>query len=250
MNKLLIDTLEYVGGVALLFWRVVKLIVRGRVYGELLLQQMVLLGVNSIPISIVVMGFIGSVFTYMLAGELSKHGAANMTGGLLLLIMLREAIPMFTTIVLAGKVGAAITSEIGTMKISEQLDALKALSTDPDWYLTLPRTLAAIFMMPVVAVFGAYSAWFAGFITANQQADMTYSLFTGQVRVLVDEKDYVMCIIKCVIFSSMMVLTACYYGYRAQGGASGVGRAVTTGVVVNTFLIFVLDLLLTMLMTG
>ncbi|MCC7479377.1 ABC transporter permease [bacterium] len=250
MGKLLVDSLEYIGGVTLLLWRIIKLIFRGRVYGELLLQQMVLLGVNSIPIAIVVMAFIGSVFTYMLAGELSKHGAANMTGGLLLLIMLREAIPMFTTIVLAGKVGASITSEIGTMKISEQLDALRALSTDPDWYLTLPRTLAAVLMMPVVAVFGGYSAWFAGYITAKQQTGMSYTLFTGQVRLLVDEKDYVMCLIKCVVFSAMLVLTACYYGFQARGGASGVGKVVTTSVVVNIFLLFVIDLILTMIMTG
>lgn len=250
VRGLLIDTLEYVGGISLLLWRVIKLIFRGRLSAELLLAQMVQLGVNSIPIAIVVMAFIGSVFTYMLAGELSKHGAGNMTGGLLLLIMLREAIPMFTTIVLAGKVGAAITSEIGTMKISEQLDALRALSTDPDWYLTMPRMLATMIMMPVVAVFGGYASWYAGYITANQRADMSYTLFTSQVRLLVSTKDYNMCIVKCVVFSVLMVLTACYYGFQVRGGASGVGRAVTSGVVVNIFLLFVVDLLLTMLMSG
>jgi phospholipid/cholesterol/gamma-HCH transport system permease protein len=217
----------------------------GRVYGPLLFDQMVMLGVNSIPITMLVMCFAGSVYTYMLADELNERGMGSYTGSFLMLILLREFVPMFTAIVLSGKVGAAITSEIGTMKISEQLDALKALSTDPDWYLTLPRVLGAFLMMPVIAVFGGYAGWYAGAFTAQQSAGINYANFRSNIKIFVDPGDFMMCLSKSLIYGAVLVITACYFGYRAEGGASGVGRAVTSSVVTNILLLFVLDLIIT-----
>jgi len=247
--KYLQGMLEFIGGVTILTGNVLRLLLRGRLNFSLLVQQMAVLGVNSIPISVLVLCFASAVFTYIIAGELVERGAAHWTGGLLMIVLLREFIPVFTGIALAGKIGAPITSEIGTMKISEQIDALKALSTDPDWYLTLPRVLAGIIMMPVVAVFSGYAGWFAGYLTAHRETDISYLMFKSSVSTLVDVSDYVMCVVKCVVFSAVIVLTACDMGFRAEGGAAGVGRAVTNGVVVNIVLLFVFDLLLTMVMT-
>ncbi len=134
------------------------------------------------------------------------------------------------------------------MKISEQLDALKALSTDPDWYLTTPRVLAAILMTPVVAIFAGYGGWYAGYWMARATTDMSYATFRSQVTVLVDYHDFMIGFVKCMVFGMVLVLTACYYGYRAHGGAAGVGRAVTESVTMNIILIFALDLLVTALM--
>lgn len=247
--KYLQGMLEFIGGVTILTGNVLRLLLRGRLNFSLLVQQMAVLGVNSIPISVLVLCFASAVFTYIIAGELAERGAAHWMGGLLMIVLLREFIPVFTGIALAGKIGAPITSEIGTMQISEQIDALKALSTDPDWYLTLPRVLAGMIMMPLVAVFSGYGGWFAGYLTAHKQAGVSYLVFKSGVSGLVDNSDYVMCVVKCVVFSAVIVLTACYMGFRAEGGAAGVGRAVTNGVVVNIVLLFVFDLLLTMVMT-
>jgi len=237
--------LEFVGGVVILGWRLIKLLFTARLNASLLLNQMVLLGVNSIPIATLVMCFAGSVYTFVLAGELSKRNAENLVGGLLLLILLKELIPVFTAIVLSAKIGAPITSEIGTMKISEQLDALRALSTDQDWYLTLPRVLAGVLMIPLVAVFAGYGGWYAGYLTGHLQTDLQYHSFITGAKNMVRTPDFVECLVKCVVFAFVIVLTACYYGYKAEGGAAGVGKAVTRGVVINILLIFILDLFLT-----
>ena len=239
-------SLEFIGGITLLAWRVFRLVMRGRLSATLLLQQMVALGVNSIPITMLVLGFGGAVFAYVLADEMYDRGAGALVGGMLLLMLMREIIPLFGGTVLAGKIGASITSEIGTMKISEQIDALKALSTDPDWYLTAPRVLACVCMTPVINVFAGYAGWFCGYFVAHQATGMPYASFTSSVQLLVDWKDVVQCMIKSLVFGVTIVLTACYYGFRASGGAAGVGRAVTTSVVINILLLYILDLLLTM----
>lgn len=246
--KVIYAVCDFIGGIALLAWRVFRLVARGKVNFSLLLQQMLLLGYNSIFIAILVLSFVGAVFTFALADELANRGAGNLVGGMLLLIMLRELLPLVTGVVLAGKIGASITSEIGTMKISEQLDALKALSTDPDWFITLPRVLAGILMTPVIAIFAGYGCWYAGYWMANTTTGMAYSTFRSQVTVLVEYHDFLIGFVKCMVFGMVLVLTACLYGYRARGGAAGVGKAVTESVTMNIVLIFALDLLLTAMM--
>ncbi|MCB1216637.1 MAG: ABC transporter permease [bacterium] len=246
--RVITSALETIGGITILSGRVARMMLRGGINLRLLLEQMVLLGVNSIPIAVIVLSFAGAVFTFVLAEELASRGAGSLVGGLQLLVFLQEMIPVFSGIVMAGKIGAAITSEIGTMKISEQLDALRALSTDPDWYLTVPRVLAGIIMMPVVAVFAGYGSWFAGYAMAHNQIGLRYSQFASAVDSLVSMHDFRMCFVKCMIFGATIVLVSCHSGYVAQGGAAGVGKAVTNGVVLNIVLIFLLDLLVTMVM--
>jgi phospholipid/cholesterol/gamma-HCH transport system permease protein len=241
-------TLEFIGGITLLAGRVLKLILSGRLSWALTLRQMVLLGIHSIPITSLVLGFGGAVFAYVLADEMHDRGAGGIVGGMLLLMLLREIIPLFAGTVQAGKIGAAITSEIGTMKISEQIDALRALSTDPDWYLTAPRVLATVVMAPVINIFAGYAGWYCGYFVAHQSTGMSYDTFTSSVQMLVSWRDVAQCLIKSVIFGATIVLTACYYGYRARGGAAGVGRAVTMSVVINILLLYILDLMLTIVM--
>ncbi|MCB1187601.1 ABC transporter permease [bacterium] len=246
--RVITRALETVGGITILSLRVLRMMLRGGVNPRLLLEQMVSLGVNSIPIATIVLSFAGAVFTFVLSDQLAKRGAASLVGGLQLLVFLQELIPVFAGIVLAGKIGASITSEIGTMKISEQLDALRALSTDPDWYLTVPRVLAGILMTPIVAVFAGYGSWYAGYAMAHNQIGLRYTQYASGVESLVSMHDFRMCFVKCMIFGATIVLVACHSGYMAKGGAAGVGKSVTNGVVLNIVLIFLLDLLITMVM--
>lgn len=243
-----VATLDFIGSLSLLAWRVLKLALRGRIHFGLVAQQMVLLGINSIPIAMMVMGFAGATFCYVLVYEIGKYGQSGLIGGLLLATLLRELLPAFTAIVLAGRSGAAITSELGSMKISEQLDALRALSTDPDWYLTLPRVIAGVLMMPLVNVFAGYAAWYAGWWVANQRVGMSYATFAASVPQMVSNKYFQICIVKSIVFSIIIVLVACHYGYQARGGAAGVGKVVTRSVVMNIVMIFALDLLITAVM--
>jgi phospholipid/cholesterol/gamma-HCH transport system permease protein len=237
--------LEFVGGVTILAGHVLRLLFAGRANFQLVFQQMVRLGINSIPITGVVMSFTGSVFTLVLSKQLERRGAESLTGGLLLLMLVTELIPIFVTLVLIGKVGAAVTSELGTMKISQQLDALRALATDPDWYLTGPRVFATILMVPVISVYAGYAAWFAGYLTAHRAIGQSYSQFSSHIGTSVTLGDFGFGILKSFVYAAAMILTACYFGYRAHGGASGVGEMVTRGVVVNILALFVLDLIIT-----
>ena len=221
-----------------------RLIVRGRVNYRLLVIQMAQLGVNSIPISCLVMAFVGASLTYILAGEFVKRGAGWAVGAMLLLVLLREMIPVLTSVVMAGFVGASITSEIGSMEITEQIDALKALSTDPDWYLTLPRMLGVVLMMPIIGAFAGYAAFFSGYLMAHTRTGLNYPLFMFAVPKFVEFSDYRACLIKLVIFGATVALVGCYYGFNTKGGAAGVGRAVTASVVTSIVLIFALDLIL------
>jgi len=246
--RYLTAVLDFIGGVTILGGRVLRLLFRGRINTGLLVQQMAVLGVNSIPIAVIVLGFVGAVFSWTIAKELEERGGANLVGGIVMVMLLREFIPVFTGITLAGKIGASITSEIGSMRITEQIDALKALSTDPDWYLTLPRMLAGMLMMPVIAVFSGYGSWYAGYYAAHMRVGVSYRMFESGVSSLVEFNDYLVCFVKCVVFSMVIVLTACYMGYRAEGGAAGVGRAVTNSVVVNIVLLLAFDMLLTVLL--
>lgn len=243
-----VATLDFIGSLWLLAWRVLRLASRGRIHFGLVAQQMVVLAINAIPIAMLVMGFAGATFCYVLVYEIGKYGQAGLIGGLLLATLLRELLPAFTAIVLAGRSGAAITSEIGSMKITEQLDALRALSTDPDWYLTLPRVLAGVLMMPLVNVFAGYAAWYAGWWVANNRVGMSYASFAASVPNMVSAKYFQICIVKSIVFSVIIVLVACQYGYLAKGGAAGVGKVVTRSVVANIVLIFAVDLLITAVM--
>lgn len=243
--RYLIGALELIGGITLLAGRVLSFMLRGKLNAALVFKQMVLLGVNSIPITMLVLAFGGAVFSYVMADEMYQRGAGGLVGGMLLMMLLREIIPLFSGTVLAGRIGASITSEIGTMQISEQMDALRALSTDPDWYLTAPRVVAGVIMTPIIAAFAGYAGWYAGYFIAHESTGMQYASFVSSVRLLVDWKDIVQCAVKCIVFGATIVLVACYYGYKARGGAAGVGKVVTLSVVINILMIYVLDLALT-----
>jgi len=234
----------FFGGISILFARVVYYIVRGRASAGLTVSQMAILGIASIPIVCLVLGFVGASITFIIAEEMASRGFKAFIGGLVLLTLLREMIPVLTGVVLAGKVGASITSEIGAMKISEQIDALKALSTDPDWFLTIPRVLALIIMAPIVGTFAGYSGFYAGYIMAHEQVNLQFIAYTSQIPTFIEPSDFRACFVKTIIFGAVVALVACYHGFGVERGAAGVGKAVTLSVTNSIVLIFALDLIL------
>lgn len=234
----------FFGGLFILLAKVASYVARGRANIGLTISQMAIQGISSVPIACVVLAFVGASITYILASEMAARGLQTYVGGLVLLVLLREMIPVLTGVVLAGKVGASIASEIGSMKISEQIDALKALSTDPDWFLTIPRVLAMVLMAPVVAVFAGYAGFYAGYLMAFEQVQMQYITYIAEIPSFVDLNDFRACFIKVLIFGATVALVACYHGFNADRGAAGVGKAVTLSVTNSIILIFGLDLLL------
>ncbi len=240
----LTDIFALIGAVALLLVRCSARIATLRVNPALLIRQMALLGVDTIPIAALVQSFVGASLSYVMARELAERGAQLLLPGSILLIELRELLPVLTAVVFAGKVGASITAEIGAMRVTEQIDALRTLHVDPDWYLTIPRLLAALIMMPVVAVFAGYAGYYSAWFMAKAQIGMSLSTFVQYSGLFVDVWDYYASLIKLLVFASTVTLVAVVYGYRSTGGAAGVGRAVTASVTTSIVLIFALDLIL------
>lgn len=236
--------LEFVGEMLIYFARTLWYFVTGKLNYFLTSRQMSALGVNSIPLGMLVLGFVGATISYLLAEELGKRGASAYVGGILLVAMLRELIPLLTGVVLAGKAGAAITSEIGSMRITSQIEALRALSTDPHWFLTAPRVFALLVMAPVVGVFGGFAGFYAGYFMAHHKIGLSYVSFTANLGRLVTTGDFLGCGLKLLIFGAVVAIVGCFMGYQVKRGAEDVGRAVTNSVVLSIVLIFGLDLLL------
>jgi len=236
--------LAFFGGIFMLLGKVISYIIRGRANFHLTISQMSILGISSIPIVCLVLAFVGASITYIIAEEMAARGFKTFVGGLVLLILLREMIPVLTGVVIAGKIGASITSEIGAMKITEQLDALKALSTDPDWFLTIPRVLGMVLMAPVVAAFAGYAGFFAGYLMSYEQIQLQYITYIAEIPTFVDFGDYWACLVKTLVFGATVGLVSCYHGFTVERGAAGVGKAVTNSVTNSIVLIFGLDLLL------
>ncbi len=235
---------DFLGAVVVYTARTLTYLFTGRLSWRLVARQMEFLGVNTIPLAMMVCAFVGATMSYLLAEELGKRGAANYTGGFLLVALLREFIPVLSGVVMAGKAGSAITSEIGSMKITSQIEALRALSTDPHWFLTAPRIIALLVMLPVVGVFSGFAGFYAGFAMANAKIGISYASYSLYINSFVVANDFFACFIKCLVFGIVVAAVGCYMGYRVEGGAAGVGREVTNSVVVSIVMIFGLDLLL------
>lgn len=239
-----LDALDYTGGLALYLWRTFYFLITGRLNLNLTLRQMNFLGINSIPLAVLVLCFVGATVSYLLAEELGKRGASAYVGGFLLVAILRELLPVLTGIVLAGKAGAAITSEIGSMKITSQIDALEALSTDPHWFLTAPRVFALVVTTPVVGVFSGFAGFYTGYFMAHRKIGIPMATFVSNLDRFVSERDFFACLVKLILFGAVVAVTGCYMGYRVEGSAESLGRCVTLSVVLAIVLIFGLDLLL------
>ena len=163
----MIKLLERIGEVARLIFETIYYIIRGDVEVRSTAKQMVELGVRSIPLVLVINGFTGMVFSLQVAQELKSFGAESLIGQLLGLAIIRELGAVLTGVVVAGRAGSAIAAEIGTMKVTEQIDALKALATSPVQYLVAPRFLACMIMVPALTVFAHLIGMFGGYVVAS-----------------------------------------------------------------------------------
>ena len=242
--RYVLNTADFIGSFVLYIYRIFSFIVSFRLSSSLTLKQFEFLGTNSIPLAVLVLSFVGATVSYLLAEELGKRGAGAYVGGFLLVGLLRELLPILTGIVLAGKAGAAITSEIGTMKITSQIEAMESLSTDPHWFLTAPRVVALTLASTIVGVFAGFAGFYSGYLMAYQKLGISFATFTAHLDRFVSARDFFACLVKLVLFGLVVAFVGCYLGYKVEGGASGVGKAVTYSVVLSIALIFALDLLL------
>lgn len=210
-------------------------------WGRLLVVQMARLGVDSLPIALFIAAFTGIVLSlqasYTFTGAIPEYFVGVLVGKTIIL----ELGPVLTGLALAGRVGANIAAEIGTMRVTEQVDALETLGYNPIAYLALPRILAGLFMFPVIVAFADAIGILGGWITALNLLEMSTPQFVRGLRLFFVPFDIQYSLIKAASFGLAVTSIGCYFGFQTAGGAEAVGRSTTQAVVVGSMLILVLD---------
>ncbi len=230
----------------LLSGRALKNIVRRPHYGDDIILQMDTIGVGSLPIVVLIGFFSGAVMALQMSRALAQYGQIGRTGQLVSLTLVRELGPVLTAIMVAGRNSTGIASELGSMKVTEQIDAMRALGTDPVQKLVTPRLIATATMLPLLTVIADFVGMFGGFIVARFFLGLlTRQYWMSVWRGLEWYVDVTQGLVKPFVFGFVVSLVGCFYGLRTTGGTQGVGRSTTQAMVVATVLIFVIDLLLT-----
>ncbi|MBZ8181865.1 MlaE family lipid ABC transporter permease subunit [Oscillatoria salina] len=203
------------------------------------LEQMAVVGPDSVAIALITASFVGMVFTIQVAREFLYFGAGTAVGGVLALSLSRELAPVLTAVVIAGRVGSAFAAEIGTMRVTEQIDALYTLKTDPIDYLVIPRFLACCLMLPILTVLSLITGLTGGMLIAKFLYDIPYSVFLDSVRNFSSASDLLSAMFKSLIFGGLIATIGCNWGLTTTGGAKGVGESTTTAVVTSLLAIFI-----------
>lgn len=240
--------LEEVGNFALLAVEVLGATVRPPFRGKLLLQQLEFIGVGSLFIVLLTGAFSGAVFTLESVYAFSKFNMESMVGATVTLAMTREISPVLTSLMVTGRACSAMATELGTMRVTEQIDALKSMAVNPVQYLIVPRFLAALVMFPVLAMLFDLIAVFGSYLVGVSMWGIDPGNFVQRIRWMVEGHDVTSGLIKASVFGGFVTLVACFKGYWAEGGARGVGNATTQAVVIGSVSIMVLDYFLTVLM--
>lgn len=203
------------------------------------IRQAAICGVESLPVTMVVALFSGFLLALSTGLELQKYGQAAVVGSLLAVVMTREFGPFMTGLICAANVGSSLAAEIGTMKVSEEIDALEVMSVDPARYLVLPRVLAMTVMCPVLTVFSNIVGILGGGIIANAQLNVTWRLYLLNVEEALSLKDIYTGLFKATLFGLIISTVGCSQGLRATGGAIGVGLATRRSVIISFVLIII-----------
>jgi len=242
--------LSFLGGISILFWRSASLIARGAVDLRETIAQMSIIGVSSVPIVVVTVAFSGMVLAFYSAMTLGPMGlAGTLVGGGVCRSIVQEIGPVLSAVVVAARAGSAMASEIGSMKVTEQIDAMRALAVDPVEYLVVPRLLASIAMLPVVTILADVIGTGGGYLVATHNG-ISGGQFLSSVRMWVDIDIVLRGLIKTIVFGAMIAIVGCYEGLRTKGGATGVGRATTRAVVISIILVYVANYFLAILLFG
>jgi phospholipid/cholesterol/gamma-HCH transport system permease protein len=245
-----IGILEYAGGVATLSFDALSYLGRFRIRFAETISQAYLLGVQSTTIVLLTSLFTGLVIAFESAQQATNYGVSSLVGGAVTYTTARELGPMLSAVVVAGRAGAAMAAELGSMVVTEQVEALEALGLSPVQQLVVPRLLAMIVMMPLLTILGDVIAILGGMWLARASAGISYDTFIQSARAYTPFDDFLKGMIKAVVFGIIIVIISCYQGLATRGGAAGVGKSTTAAVVTSIILIFATNFILSYLLFG
>ena len=245
MNGVIGLALGHVGSISLLFSQTVRETVRRRPEWAVVLDQMHQLGVRSLAIATVTALFTGMVLALQTSYSLAAYGAKLFVGDIVALSLVRELGPVLTALMVGGRVGAGITAEIGSMKVTEQIDAIRAMAANPVRKLVVPKVLAIAIMLPVLVVFADFVGIMGGLLMAVFTLHQPAAFYMQHVVQALSVQDVLSGVGKSIFFALFISLIACHSGLSAEGGADGVGRATTQTVVAASLAVLVSDFFLT-----
>jgi len=240
--------IEGFGSALILLWEALFWLFRPPFRWRLFFQAMEFIGVGSLFIVLLTGLFTGMVFAVQTINTFRLFNAETLVGSVVSLALMRELAPVLTSLMVTGRVGSAIATELGTMRVTEQVDALYTMAVNPVQYLVTPRIVAAIVMLPLLTAFcdligigGAY------YVSVNLMG-VDGGMFMDKIQMYAEVSDVVSGCVKASVFGMILSLVGCYKGLTASGGARGVGQATTQSVVLSSILILVADYFLTLLL--
>lgn len=232
-----------VGNAALFSWQVgVETFSRNFEFSEFL-RQCFETGYRSLPLVATTGGIMGLVLTIQSRPILNDFGAEGMLPGMVAVSMIREIGPVITALICAGKIGSGIGAELGSMKVTEQIDAMEVSATEPIKFLVVTRVLATILMLPILVLFADTAGLFGSWIGVNIKGDVGFVLFLSHAFAAVEFIDFIPALIKSFLFGAVIGLTGCYKGFTAGKGTESVGLAANSAVVMSSLLVIIVDMI-------
>jgi phospholipid/cholesterol/gamma-HCH transport system permease protein len=241
------EVFAFFGQLYLLFLESLGSLFRGKVSYRQTMAQMAEVGVGSLLIACVTVGFSGAVTALYVSVQLVKYGQPGLVGGLVGQSLALEIAPVIAAIVVAARSGSAMAAELGSMVVTEQVDALRTLAVPPVRYLVAPRLLALLLMLPVVTVLANGAGILGGYFTATANG-ITAATFWNSLQSMTSVSNQVQGLIKCIPFAIIIAMICCRQGLFTKGGARGVGRATTSAVVLSMAFIYVTDYFLSIVL--
>ncbi|UCF07087.1 MAG: ABC transporter permease [bacterium] len=244
LGRFFLEFVEEVGGIVILLFRVFGVVPRIFANARNILTQMERIGIGSIPLVLVTSLFVGAVTAVQAAYQFHGYVPLRFLGAVVGKAVTLELGPVLTALVVGGRVSAAMAAELGTMKVTEQIDAMEMIAIDPIEYLVLPRIVAAICMLPVLTVFSDFLAIMGGMVVAKASLGVSFNLFGVGLKLFYRHQDVIGGLMKTFVFGFIISLMGCYNGFTTRGGAEGVGIATMRAVVSSCLLILVSNYLL------
>ncbi|MDZ4862357.1 MAG: ABC transporter permease [Gemmatimonadota bacterium] len=248
LGRFVLGGLAHVGRISLMLAEMVRGLAEWRVWLPLTFTEAWNIGVGSLPIVILVAGFAGAVTALQTGYQFTGNIPYYVAGSLIVESMILELGPVLTGLILAGRIGARYAAELGTMRVTEQIDALETLGRSPTSHLIIPRVLAGIVMIPILTIIANVIGIIAGWYAVQQVLPVTNHDFTYGARIFWHPFDAYYSVIKSFAFAVCITIISCYHGFSTEQGAEGVGRSTTGAVVSSSVMILLLDTLLAKLL--
>jgi phospholipid/cholesterol/gamma-HCH transport system permease protein len=245
VGRAFINLVRTIGQFAIFVFHTMKVMFCPPFYWKKIFKQLIEVGYYSLPVVGLTAIFTGAVLALQSYTGFSRMSAENAIPSVVVLSITRELGPVLAGLMLAGRLGASIAAEIGTMRVTEQIDALYTLNTDPIRYLVSPRVLAGIVMLPLVVIIADVIGVFGGYLISVYKLGFSPYAYLNNTFDYLEIGDVMSGLLKASIFGGLVCLIGCFYGYNSQGGAQGVGNATTQAVVTSSIMILLTDYLIT-----